>query len=108
MATPRSLSSRITRKSSATSLRSRLEVGSSRTSTLTSVEMARAIATSCCTATGWVPRIDAGSMSSPSSWSTAAPLRRIARQSMTPNRLASRPRAMFSATETFGNRSISW
>ena len=98
----------MTRNSSAHSSRSRLDVGSSSTSTRTSVKIARAMATSCCTASECRPRIEAGSMSSPRSASTAAACSRIRGQSIIPNRRGSQPSAMFSATEMFGTRSISW
>ena len=102
IATPRVLSSRMTRNSSATSSKSRLEVGSSSTSTLTSVEMARAMATSCCTASGCAPSTDAGSISRPRSASASCAQLRMARQSIAPRRpRGSRPSAMFSATVRF-------
>ena len=83
-------------------------MGSSSTSTRTSVEIARAIATSCWIASEWLPSVDAGSMSIPRSASTSVASRRIRRQSIAPKRRGSRPSTMFSATDRFGSRSISW
>ncbi len=54
---PRSTANRLS-----TSLSSRLDVGSSRIGTLASTLSARAMATSCCMATGSDPSVRAGSM----------------------------------------------
>ena len=64
-ASPRPFRRRTTSKSRSTSARSRLAVGSSRTSTLPDSFAARAMATICCTATENVPSSDFTSMSSP-------------------------------------------
>src|SRR5262245_29449221 len=96
------------RNSSATSPASKLDVGSSRISTRASTATARAMATSCCTAIGWLPSADPGSMCKPMRDNSSAARARIARPSIEPNRRGSRPRRMFSATERFVHRLTSW
>ena len=97
----------MTPNSSATSSWSRLEVGSSRIRILTSVETARAIATSCCTASEWLLSSESGSSSRPTCRIASRAAARIARQSMKPSLRGSRPSMMFSATDRLGSRSIS-
>ncbi len=105
---PSSLSPRMTRKSWSTSDASRLEVGSSSTSTLASTSSARAMATICCTAIEWVPRSEPTSMESCSRPSSSSARRRTADQWIRPNRVGARPISTFSATERLGQRLISW
>ena len=66
--------SRITAKSCSTSSRSRLEVGSSRISTLASSTMARLIATSCWMAIEWLDSSDRVSIESPGSPGAGRPV----------------------------------
>ncbi len=96
------------RNNSATSSASRLDVGSSSTSTRTSTATARAIATSCCTARGWLDNTESGSMLRPMRCSSSLARARVARVSIAPRVRGSRPRRMFSATVKFGQRLTSW
>ncbi len=108
IAIPSSRSDRSTLSSCSTSPASRLDVGSSSTSTRADTSSARAIATICCTAIDWEP-----SPAETSSRRSSAPSRTSARrlmpaQWMRPNLRGSRPMKMFSATERFGQRFTSW
>ena len=104
----RALRSRMIANSAAVSLASRLAVGSSSTSTRVSSSSARAIATSCCTATEKDPSGRSMSMSTPSRASLARACSRALRHEIMPKRPAVRSSAMFLVTDMVGIRLTSW
>ena len=107
--TPSAVSRLTTLNSASTSTSSRTADGSSRMSSLTECDSARAIETTCC----WAGRSDVtdavGAMpSSPSRASSAAVSRCIAARFSSGPRRRSWPRNTFRATDRCGTRSSSW
>ncbi len=108
-ATPWSHRRRTTPSSRAASSASRLDVGSSSTSTRGSSTIARATATSCLVAGDSADRGPRGSMSSSPSVASAADARALVRPQSMPSRpRTSWPIITFSATVRCGLRCVSW
>ena len=72
------------------------------------MSIARAMATSCCTASECDPSSEAGSMSRLTRASSSRACGAWRRQSIPPKRRGSRPSMMFSATVRFAQRFTSW
>ena len=83
-------------------------VGSSRMSSLTSLESALAISTSCCLPTPMSRILVSGSSSRPTRASSSRALTRVESQLMTPLLAVSLPRKMFSAIDISGMSASSW
>ena len=95
--------------SDCTSVSVSAEVGSSMMMRRPSIESARAISTSCCSATESAETGVMGSMVSPTRAMIFRDSSRIRRQSMRPKApVGARPMKMFSATDRVGIRLSSW
>ena len=105
---PRALNSRSSFSSASESVSLRLEVGSSRIRSLTSLDSALAISTSCCLPRPISVTSVVGDSFSPTLASSSRVREKVSFQSMMPFVARSLPRKMFSAIDRSGTSASSW